>query len=54
MIDQSRCIACGECAKTCPVKGAIKGIYISNVEGQKDVINLVVHTLEDFNRSKTG
>ena len=48
MIDQSRCIACGECAKTCPVKGSIKGIYISNVEGQKDVINLVVHTLEDL------
>ena len=48
MIDQSKCIACGECAKTCPVKGAIKGIYISNVEGQKDVINLVIHTLEDL------
>lgn len=48
MIDQSRCVACEECAKTCPVKGAVKGIYISNVEGQKDVINMVVHALEDF------
>lgn len=52
MIDQSKCIACGECAKTCPVKGAIKGIYISNVEGQKDVINLVIHTLEDLIEAK--
>jgi len=48
MIDPSRCVACEKCAKTCPVNGAIKGIYISNVEGQKEVINLVVHALEDF------
>ena len=48
MIDQSKCIACGNCAKTCPVKGAIKGIYINNVEGQKSVIDLVVHTLEEL------
>jgi len=48
MIDQTRCVACEKCVKTCPVNGAIKGIYISNVEGQKEVINLVVHALEDF------
>ncbi len=46
MIDQKKCIACGECLKTCPVKGAIKGIHISHIEEQKDIINLVVDTLE--------
>lgn len=45
-IDQSKCIACGECLNTCPVKGAIKGIHISHVEEQKEIINLVVDTLE--------
>jgi energy-converting hydrogenase A subunit P len=45
-IDQSKCIGCGECIKNCPVKGAIKGIYINNVEEQKEIINLVVDTLE--------
>lgn len=52
MIDQSKCVACGDCAKTCPVKGAIKGVYISDVEGQKDVINLVVQTLENLIEAK--
>lgn len=46
VIDQSKCISCGECLKTCPVKGAIKGIHISHVEEQKEIINLVVDTLE--------
>jgi energy-converting hydrogenase A subunit P len=46
VIDQSKCIACGDCLKNCPVKGALKGIYISNVEEQKQIINLVVQTLE--------
>ncbi len=46
LIDQSKCIACGECINTCPVKGAIKGIHISHIEEQKEIINLVVDTLE--------
>lgn len=46
VIDQSKCIACGDCLNNCPVKGALKGIYISNVEEQKQIINLVVQTLE--------
>ena len=29
LIDQKKCISCGECLKTCPVKGAIKGIHIA-------------------------
>ncbi len=45
-IDQSKCIACGDCLKNCPVKGALKGIYIANVEEQKQIINMVVQTLE--------
>ncbi len=48
LIDQSKCIACGECIKTCPVKGAIKGIHISHVEEQKEIINLVVDSLEAY------
>lgn len=46
VIDQSKCISCGECLKTCPVKGAIKGIFIDHIEEQKQIINLVVNTLE--------
>lgn len=46
LIDQKKCISCGECLKTCPVKGAIKGIHISHIEEQKEIINLVVDTLE--------
>jgi energy-converting hydrogenase A subunit P len=46
VIDQSKCIGCGECIKNCPVKGAVKGIYINNVEEQKEIINIVVDTLE--------
>lgn len=48
LIDQSKCIACGECLKTCPVKGAIKGIHVSHVEEQKEIINLVVDSLEAY------
>lgn len=46
VIDQSKCIGCGDCLKNCPVKGAIKGIYVNHVEEQKEIINLVVNTLE--------
>ena len=46
LIDQKKCISCGECLKTCPVKGAIKGIHIANIDEQKEIINLVVDTLE--------
>jgi len=46
VIDQAKCISCGECLKTCPVKGAIKGIHIAHIDEQKDIINMVVDTLE--------
>ena len=46
VIDQKKCISCGDCLKTCPVKGAIKGIHIANIDEQKEIINLIVDTLE--------
>ncbi|HMK53251.1 MAG TPA: 4Fe-4S binding protein [Methanobacteriaceae archaeon] len=46
VIDKAKCITCGECLKTCPVKGAVKGIFIDNIQEQKQIINLVVNTLE--------
>ena len=47
IIDQSLCIGCEECLNNCPVKGAVKGIYLSHVQEQKEIINLVVNTLEE-------
>ncbi len=47
IIDQAKCIACGDCLESCPVKGAIKGIYISHLQEQKDIINIVVSSLEE-------
>lgn len=46
LVDQTKCIGCGDCLDSCPVKGALKGIYISNIEEQKQIINLIVQTLE--------
>ena len=47
IIDQAKCIACGNCLESCPVKGAVKGIYISHVQEQKDIINVIVNSLEE-------
>lgn len=47
IIDQSKCIACGNCLDSCPVKGAIKGIYIAHVQEQKDIIKIIVNSLEE-------
>ncbi|MGC9516114.1 MAG: 4Fe-4S binding protein [Methanomicrobiales archaeon] len=52
VIDQSKCIACGECIKNCPVKGAIKAISVSNIDEQKEIINLTVNTLEELIESE--
>jgi energy-converting hydrogenase A subunit P len=47
-IDQSKCVSCGDCIEACSVKGAIKEIFISNVDEQKEIINLLIKTLEDW------
>ena len=51
-VDQSQCIACGECLKACPVKGALKAISASNIQEQKEIINLTVNTLEQLIESE--
>lgn len=52
-VDQSKCISCGNCLEACPVKGgAMKGVFIDNLEDQKGIIRLVVNTLEEFIESK--
>ena len=47
-IDQAKCIRCGKCQKECKVRGALKGVYIHNLEEQKKVINLTVKNMEEF------
>jgi energy-converting hydrogenase A subunit P len=48
VVDQSKCISCGNCLEACPVKGAMKGVFLDNLEDQKAIIRLVVNTLEKF------
>ncbi|MBX7076547.1 MAG: 4Fe-4S binding protein [Methanobacteriaceae archaeon] len=47
-VNQFKCIKCGKCQEACQVKGAMKGIYIHNLEEQKKVINLTVKTIEEY------
>ena len=51
-VDQLNCIACGECAAVCPVNGAMKGVFVENLQDQKDLILLTVNYLEDYINSK--
>jgi len=46
-IDQSKCVSCGDCIQTCPIKGAIKEVFITNIDEQKEIINLLVESLEN-------
>ena len=52
VVNQSKCISCGKCLDTCPVKGAMKGVFVNNLEEQKKIINLAVSTLEEYIESK--
>ena len=35
VVNQSKCISCGKCLETCPVKGAMRGVFVNNLEEQK-------------------
>ena len=48
VVDQLNCISCGDCVEICPVSGAMKGAFVENLQGQKDLILLCVDYLEDF------
>ena len=52
VVNQLKCISCGECLEVCPVNGAMKGVFIENLQDQKDLILLVVNNLENYINSK--
>ena len=51
-VDQLNCISCGECIEVCPVNGAMKGVFVENLQDQKDLILLTVNYIEDYINSK--
>jgi energy-converting hydrogenase A subunit P len=52
VVDHLNCISCGECIGVCPVNGAMKGVFVENLQGQKDLILLCVNYLEDYINDK--
>lgn len=52
VVDQLKCISCGECLDVCPVNGAMKGVFVENLQDQKELILLAVNYLEDFINNK--
>ena len=48
VVDQLNCISCGDCLEICPVNGAMKGVFVENLQDQKDLILLCVNHLEEF------
>ena len=51
-VDQLKCISCGECVDVCPVNGAMKAVFVDNLQDQKELIVLCVDYLEDFINNK--
>ncbi len=51
-VNQLKCISCGECLEVCPVNGAMKGVFVENLQDQKELILLTVNYLEDFINNK--
>ena len=51
-VDPLKCISCGECLDVCPVTGAMKGVFVDNLQDQKDLILLCVDFLEEFINSQ--
>ncbi len=47
-VNQSKCISCGKCLNACHVKGGMKGVFIANIEEQKEIIDLIVKRLEEY------
>ena len=52
VVDQLKCISCGDCLDVCPVNGAMKGVFVDNLQDQKDLILLCVNYLEDYINNK--
>lgn len=52
VVDQLSCISCGDCLDVCPVNGAMKGVFVDNLQDQKDLILLCVNYLEDYINNK--
>ena len=52
VVDQLNCISCGDCLEICPVNGAMKGVFVDNLQDQKDLIVLCVNYLEDYINDK--
>ena len=52
VVDQLKCISCGDCLDVCPVNGAMKGVFVENLQDQKDLILLCVNYLEDYINDK--
>lgn len=51
-VNQLKCISCRECLEVCPVNGAMKEVYVDNLQDQKSLIAFVVSTLEEFVENK--
>ncbi|WP_299525876.1 4Fe-4S binding protein [uncultured Methanobrevibacter sp.] len=48
VVNQVKCISCGECLDVCPVHGAMKGVFIDNLQDQKELIAKTVDFLERY------
>lgn len=54
VVDQLKCISCGDCLEVCKVNGAMKAVFVDNLQDQKDVILLTVNYLEEFINNQTS
>ncbi len=53
VVNQLKCISCGECLEVCPVNGSMKGVFVDNLQDQKELIANVVYFLENYINDKT-
>ena len=52
VVNQIKCISCGDCLDICPVHGAMKGVFIDNLQDQKELIARTVDFLEKYINDK--